>query len=399
MRRNLIVTIITAVVLLLFSGAHRLVELRSKDPDHVVKVGYIYDGDESAPYTANYMRAQRSIEEKYGGRVQSVVRNNTAYGSEKELMEELADAGCELIFTTSYGYQDAAKEMAAEHPEIQICQSTGDTANTDPLYSNYHNFMGRIYEGRYAAGIVAGMKLREMIDTGVIRARDAKVGYVAAYPYAEVISGYTAFLLGIRSVVPEAVMVVRYTDTWSSYALEYECARTLIDEGCVIISQHSDTIGPAVACEEANEMHPVYHVGYNQSMIDVAPTSSLVSTRINWQPYMEAAVEAVIDRKKIEEVVRARINGNDACAGFERGWVEMMEINEQIAAEGTVRAVDETIDAFKRGSLHVFSGDYTGTDPFDKNDTIDLSTPYQENETASAPSFHYVLDDVIIVEE
>lgn len=398
MKRNLIITIVTVTILLLFIGAYRLLELKTSDRDHVVKVGYIYDGDESAPYTANFIRAQHAIEKKYGDSVESVVRSNVPATSGAEMLSELVGEGCEIIFTTSYGYQEAAKECAADNPKVQICQATGDSANTDPVLPNFHNFMGRIYEGRYAAGVVAGMKLRRMIDEKEIKPDEAKVGYVAAYPYSEVISGYTAFFLGVRSQAPEAVMTVRYTDTWNNYTLEYECARQMIEEGCVLISQHSDTIGPAVACEEAGGKHPVYHVGYNQSMIDVAPTRSLVSTRINWDPYMESAVGAVIDKKKIEKAVHADVFGNDSCAGFKEGWVEMLEVNAQIMADGTQDVLDDTVEAFKRGRIDVFSGDYTGTDPFNPEDRIDLKNPFKENEKASAPSFHYVLDDVITVE-
>ncbi len=399
MNRNLIITIVTVFVLLFFTGAYRLLEIKTGDRDHIVKVGYIYDGDESAPYTANFIRAQHAIEKKYEGRIETVVKNNVPDGSGEQMISELIGEGCEIIFTTSYGFQEAAKKLAAENPNVQFCQATGDNANTAPVLANYHNFMGRIYEGRYASGVVAGMKLRQMIDEGIIAPDAVKVGYVAAYPYPEVISGYTAFFLGVKSKAPEAVMTVRYTDTWNSYTLEYECAKKMIDEGCVLISQHSDTIGPAVACEESAKEYPVYHVGYNQSMVGVAPTRSLVSTRINWEPYMESAVGAVLGKKKIENAVHADVHGNDSCAGFEEGWVEMMEINTQIEAEGTQQALDDTVAAFKKADLHVFEGEYTGTDPFDMNDRIDLRTPYAENEKASAPSFHYVLDDVITVKE
>ena len=399
MKRNLIITIVTVTILLLFIGAYRMLEINTSDPYHVVKVGYIYDGDESAPYTANFIRAQHAIEKKYEGRVESVVRSNVPAASGSEMLSELVAEGCEIIFTTSYGYQEAAKECAAANPKVQICEATGDMANTDPVLSNYHNFMGRIYEGRYAAGVVAGMKLRQMIDEKVIKPEEAKVGYVAAYPYSEVISGYTAFFLGVRSKAPEAVMTVRYTNTWNNYTLEYENAKEMIKEGCVLISQHSDTIGPAVACEEAQERHPVYHVGYNQSMIDVAPTRTLVSTRINWEPYMISAVGAVIDKKNIEKAVKGDVYGNDACAGFKEGWVEMMELNSQIIADGTREVLDDTVDGFKKGRIDVFSGAYTGTDPFEPDDRIDLRVSYKENNKASAPSFHYVLDDVITVEE
>ena len=400
MKRNLIITIVTVTILLLFTGAYRMLEINTSDPDHVVKVGYIYDGDESAPYTANFIRAQHAIEKKYEGRVESVVRSNVPAASGPEMLSELVAEGCEIIFTTSYGYQEAAKECAAANPNVQICEATGDMANTDPVLSNYHNFMGRIYEGRYAAGVVAGMKLRQMIDEKVIKPEEAKVGYVAAYPYSEVISGYTAYLMGVRSVVSQAVMHVCYTGSWSSYALEKSAAQHLIDEGCVILSQHTDTIGPAIACEQAFEEHPVYFVGYNQSMSEVAPAASLITFRICWEPYVLGAVDAVFKDEEIESVVQGKIHGTDMSAGFDKGWVEMDDLNELAAAPGTEDAMKDAIERFKRGNGDfVYRGNYTGVNPDDPSDTIDLRKGYIENANTSYPLFHYILTDIITVDD
>ena len=259
--------------------------------------------------------------------------------------------------------------------------------------------MGEIYEGRYISGVIAGMKLKEMIDEGVITVDQAKVGYVAAYPYAEVISGYTAFLLGVRSQVPEATMDVKYTYTWSSYNIEKNCAEELIARGCVILSQHSDTTGPAVACEEMFAEKAVYHVGYNQSMIDIAPTTSLISARINWEPYMVSACEAVLENKKIEKCVKGQVHGNDIGAGFEEGWVEMLELNSLVAAKGSDEKIEELKEEFRKGKIEVFKGDYTGVNPDDPNDTYDLNKGYKENSEHSAPTFHYVLQNVITIVE
>ena len=194
-------------------------------------------------------------------------------------------------------------------------------------------------------------------------------------------------------------MRVRYTHTWSSYAQEKAAAQQLIEEGCVVISQHTDTIGPAIACEEASPARRVYHVGYNQSMSEVAPGSSLVGVRICWEPYVTAAVDAVMRRKPIETVVSGRIHGTDVSAGFEKGWVELVDLNQQIAAPGTQEAMDSAIEQFRRGGGDfVFRGDYTGVDPDDPGDTCDLSGGYVENENTSYPTFHYILDDLIIIE-
>ncbi len=399
MKRTNIISLITAACMILLTfGVRFLYESHKKEVDHIT-VGFMYEGDESAPYTKNFINAQHKIEQEFGDRVTVVVENNVLESHGDVSLQRLVDAGCDIIFTNSYGYEDCTKEFASRYPNIQFCQATGDNANTDPVYDNYHTFMGRIYEGRYVAGVIAGMKLNQMIDMQEITESQAVIGYVAAFPYAEVISGYTAFFLGVRSVCPVATMKVRYTNTWSNYMTEKKCAETLIDEGCVLISQHSDTVGPAEACEKADKLYPVYHVGYNQSMIDIAPTTTLVSARIDWEPYMVNAVEAVLNGKKIEKNLDAEIIGNDACGGFSEGWVTMVELNATNTTPAMEESMEKTMEQLMDGKVNVFKGNYTGTDPFDPSDKIDLNTGFEENEESSAPKFHYVLDDVITVEE
>ena len=283
MRRTYITTMISAALVITLFAIYNLFITENRTDDKVIKVGFVYIGDESNPYTYNFIRSQKAVETEFGDRVEISVKENVSEGTEETPIRELAEDGCEIIFTTSYGYGDTVKKLAAEYPKVQFCQATGANANEKPVQKNYHTFMGHVYQGRYVAGVVAGMKIQEMIQEGLISQEEAKVGYVAAFPYAEVISGYTAFILGIRSVVPSAHMILKYTNTWSNYEIEKRRARELIDEDCVVISQHSDTIGPAVACEEMKGEKKVYHVGYNQSMLEVAPTTSLVSTRINWR--------------------------------------------------------------------------------------------------------------------
>jgi len=400
MKRMRIITVITCLVIICICAVISFFGMKKDQKMRTIKVGFVYDGDESAPYTYNFIKAQRKIETgDYGGRVMTVAKTNVSEEKSEEAIRALVEEGCDLIITTSYGYGKAAKKLAKEFPNVQFCQATCDNAIEDPL-PNYHTFMGEIYQGRYVSGIVAGMKLKEMIDEGVISKEEAKLGYVAAYPYAEVISGYTAFLLGARSIVPTATMDVRYTNTWTSYVLERNCAEKLIEDGCVIISQHSDTIGPAVACEAAAENgKTVYHVGYNQSMIDVAPTTSLVSTRIDWSIYVLAAVEATLNEISIEKNVDGHVHGNDVGAGFQQGWVQVLDVNSLIAAKGTEKAVNEAVEKFKKNQITVFQGDYVGVNPFDESDVIDLRNGYEENKSMSAPSFHYVLRDVIQIKE
>lgn len=394
MKKVYFVCVVTSLVLVL--GAVFLNSTLKTEERHI-KVGFIFVGDEMTPYTDNFIKAAEHVSEVYGDQVECVVKYNVIEENVEQPLLELVDEKCDYIIAPSYGYGPIVKEVAAQNPDIQFCVPTGDNANMDLVLDNYHNCMGTIYQGRYICGVIAGMKMQEMIDEGVIAPEQAKVGYVAAFPYAEVISGYTAFFLGVRSVVPEATMLVKYTDTWSSYTLEKKVAQELIDEGCVMISQHSDTTGPAVACENADGEIPVYHVGYNQSMLNVAPTRSLVSCSVDYSYYFEQSVGAVLEGKTIEEQVDASTFGQDTFAGIDKGWVRILDINEAVVAKGTTQKVEEIVTGFEHREVHVFYGDYTGTNPFDETDRIDLSTEYVENEKSSSPTFHYILDDVIQV--
>lgn len=399
MKRVYILSLICAVVAIIFM--HSLVMINnvsSNKRDHI-KVGFVYVGDSCNTYTNNFINAQKAIEVEFGDAVETIPKYNVPEGKEESYIRDLVSQGCDLIFTTSFGFGDTAKQIAKENPNIEFCIATCANANEDPLLPNVHNYMGEIYQGRYVAGVVAGMKLAELIKAGEITASQARIGYVGAFPYAEVISGYTAFLLGARSIVPETEMTVVYTNSWGDYDIEKKTAARLIDEGCVIISQHSDTDGPAVACEDVSSEKAVYHVGYNQSMANVAPTTSLISSRINWQHYMVAATGAVLNGKQIEKYVSGNIHGNDISGGFKEGWVQMLKLNETIAAQGTQEKINETIEALKKGKIDVFKGDYIGIDPFNPSDTFDLRNGYYENEKGSAPTFHYVLKDIIKIEE
>ena len=398
MKKKYILTIISAcLAILAIFGMQRT--FFDKTNEKTVTVGFIYVGDESTAYTNNFVKAQNAVANEYGERVHIISKFNIPEGSEDDAIRDLAEEGCDIIFGTSYGYGETMKSYAEKYPMIEFCQATCANANDDPKLANYHTFMGAIYEGRYVSGVAAGMKLKELIDEGKITVDEAKVGYVGAFPFAEVISGYTAFFLGVRSVVPEAQMVVRYTNSWDDYMLEKKCARQLIDEGCVILSQHSDTTGPAVACEETTGSKEIYLASYNQSMADVAPTTYLIGCKINWEPYMIAAVGAVLDDKTIESRIKGNVNGQDIGAGFDEGWVEMLELNEVVAAKGTRERSDALIKDFKKGDVHVFRGDYLGVKPDDASDTYDLNKEYIENRNCSAPTFDYILQDVITIEE
>ena len=361
------------------------------------KVGFIMLHDENSTYDLNFINAAKEACETLG--VEYTIVTNVPEGQEcYDKAAELADAGCNIIFADSFGHEDYMIQAAKDFPDVQFCHSTGTKAHTEGL-SNYHNAFASIYEGRYLAGIAAGMKLNAMIEAGEFKPEEAKIGYVGAFTYAEVISGYTAFLLGVHSIVPDVVMSVRYTNNWNDYLTEKKYAKEFIDEGCVIISQHSDTTGPATACEATDSDTPVYIVSYNESMANVAPTTYLTGCKINWEPYVTGAVESVLKDKKIEENVKGNVVGNDMGAGFEEGWVEMLELNELVAAKGTKAKMQEVINGFKKGKIQVFQGDYIGVSPEDPKDTCNLKKGYIENENSSAPTFHYVLKDVITVEE
>lgn len=397
MKRIYLTTILTSVITLLIFGFFYLRGTQAFDQE-VLKVGFIYEDDESTPYTYNFALAENALKETYGEDIQILSLSNVLESETEEPLRDLIRRGCRIIFTNSHSDQFLA--LAPEYPEIQFCQVSYLEDSPVDVPENYHTFKGEIYQGRYVSGIAAGYKLRDLIDHHDLAPEEALVGYVGANSSAAVISGYTAFLLGIRSVCPEARMKVKYTHAWGNYTMEKLCARELIDEGCIILSQHSDTIGPAIACEEAAANRQIYFVGYNQSMLDVAPTTALISTRINWSPYIREAVQAVMNQTSIEKTVSGNVhNGNDISAGFDLGWVEMLDLNTHIAADGTQKKMDEAIEALNHGTIQVFQGDYTGVNPDDPADTCDLNQGFAENASSSSPAFHYILQDMIEVEE
>ena len=396
MKRVYITTLVAALLVLAvfaacFSGKD------TTSARDVLKVGFIYDNDESTPYTYNFTLARRALEKALPGRVRIYAHSNVSESDMMEPIQELVRADCDIIFTNSYS--KLCVEAARMYPQVQFCQTSFFDGEHEDCPENYHTFNGAIYQGRYVTGVAAGLKLRDMIDTHVIGADEALVGYVGAFPSVEVVSGFTAFLLGVRSVAPEAVMHVRYTGSWNSYNREKAAAEALIEEGCLVIAQHTDTIGPAMACESASARQRVFHVGYNQNMIDIPPATSLISTRVVWTPYVVGAAKAVLEGRSIEKSVAGSVHGNDISGGLDLGWVEVMELNKQIAVYGTQEKLNKVIESLNNGSLEVFKGNYTGVSLKDPSDTIDLNQGYRENDKCSWATFHYLLEDVIIVDE
>ena len=363
-----------------------------------LKVGFLYESDESTPYTYNFMRSQSDLEAELGSQVQTLSYSNV-HGMDIETpLRDLVRQGCGIIFTNVE--TERLGEIATEYPQVQFCQQALSEMKQTVEPDNYHTFNGEIYQARYISGVVAGMKLREMLDNGKITPQEAKVGFIGAFHNNEVVSSYTAFLLGIHTVAPEATMRVKYINVWDSYSKEKKAARELIAEGCVMLAQYVDTVGIASACQEAaTRGDQVYHIGFHQSMVDVAPAASLISIRDNYSPYVIGAVKAVMNHQKIEQAVTGNVHGtHDISAGFEQDWVEMLELNETIAAPGTQAKIDRLEESFRKGQVEVFKGNYSGINPDNPADVIDLDKGYTENAESSAPSFHYLLMNYISIE-
>ena len=303
-----------------------------------VKVGFIFLHDENSTYDLNFINAAQEACDAAG--VEYMLKTNIPEGQEcYEAACELADAGCDIVFADSFGHEDYMIEAAKEYPDIQFCHATGTKAHTEGL-SNYHNAFATIYEGRYLAGIAAGMKLNEMIANGDITEDQTKIGYVGAYTYAEVISGYTSFFLGARSVCPTATMEVTFTGSWYDETAEKEGANKLIEDGCVLISQHADSMGAPTACEKAG----VPDISYNGSTASACPNTFIVSSRINWAPYFTYIIDSVANGTEID---------TDYVGTLQTGSVELTDLGDA-AAEGTADAIAEAKKAMEDGTLHVF---------------------------------------------
>ena len=310
-----------------------------------VKVGLICIGDENDQgYTYNFIRGKEAATEALAAKgitVDWVVKWNIAENSGCEDANiELADDGCDLIINNSFGFEPFMLKVAPDYPEIEFIACTNQASWGDNL-DNTHNAFANIYEGRYLAGVVAGMKLQQMIDEGEITADQAVIGYVGAFSFAEVVSGFTSYFLGARSVCPSVTMKVQFVGSWSDATEEANAASALADMGCVMISQHSDNTTPATTAQSKG----VYHTGYNNDMISVAPEASLIGTRINWAPYFEYAIESVANGESFDQ---------DWCHGMDMDAVVMTDLNEAIAAPGTAEKLEEVEAKLRSGELQVF---------------------------------------------
>ncbi len=310
-----------------------------------VKVGLICIGDENDQgYTYNFIRGQEAATEALAAKginVEWKIKWNIGEDSScEEANIELAEEGCDLIINNSFGFEPYMLKVAPDYPEIEFISCTNQASWGDDL-ENTHNAFANIYEGRYLAGVAAGMKLQEMIDNGEITADQAVIGYVGAYSFAEVISGFTAYYLGAKSVCPSVTMKVQFVGSWSNATEEGNAAAALCDQGCIMISQHSDNTSPATTAQSKG----AFHTGYNNDMTGVAPDASIIGTRIDWSVYFEYAIEAVANGETFDQ---------DWCHGMDEGAVVMTTLNEAIAAEGTAEKLAEVEEAIRTGELQVF---------------------------------------------
>lgn len=307
-----------------------------------IKFGLICLHDENSTYDNNFILALKDAQKALGLKDEQILiktnipEDDACYNAAAELV----DAGCNIIFADSFGHETFVIQAAKEFTDVQFCHATGTQAKQINL-PNYHNAFASIYEGRYLAGVAAGMKLNEMIADGKITEDGAKIGYVGAFNYAEVVSGLTSFFLGARSVCPSATMKVTYTNSWFDIALEREAALKLINDGCALISQHADSEGAPKACEEKG----VPNVAYNINTISMGPNTAIISSKINWSPYYQLAIKAVAAGEAF---------ATDWCGTIATGSVELTELNEKVAAEGTQAKLDDVKAQFEAGTLKVF---------------------------------------------
>ena len=364
------------------------------------KIGMICLHDENSTYDNNFIQALRQVQKELGLSDDQVVivtnigEDSSCYDAAVDLAK---NKGCKVIFADSFGHESFMKQAAQEYPEVQFCHATGTSGKIANI-ENFHNAFASIYEGRYLAGIAAGLKLNEMIAAGKITAEQAVIGYVGAFTYAEVISGMTSFYLGARSVCPSATMKVRYTGSWYDQAKEQEAATALIEKDkCVLISQHADSLGAPTACELAG----VPNVSYNGSTYSAGETTFIISSAINWAPYFQYIIETVVKGEAIAP---------DWCGTIATNSVVLSGVNQDVAAEGTIEKINEAIKALEAGTLHVFDtanftvdgktlteyladvdGDYTGETNvihdgyFDESNAVDFR---------SAPYFDIIIDGV-----
>ena len=359
MKKILAILLAAALVLSFAACGSKEPKDNGGDAAKSIKVGAILVGDETEGYTLAHMNGME-------GAVEALKEDgyNVTLEYKKKVPEDtsvetnannLIAGGCDIIITNSYGHQFNFGSVIEQNPDVTFVAMTGDLAAGSNL-PNYFNAFTKVFESRYVSGVVAGMKLKSLLDSGELNAKDypnsyegenIKIGYVGAFNYAEVVSGYTAFYLGLKSIVPNIVMTVKYTNSWFSEEREAAVGEFLMNQGCVIIGQHADSTGAPAAVQKAHTAGTntmCYSVGYNVDMLDVAPAVVLTSASNNWEVYYETLFRAVLEGKPVPQ---------DWAEGYSEDAVYITDLGSA-CAEGTDAAVEETIAGIKDGSIKVF---------------------------------------------
>ena len=370
-----------------------------------VKLGVILLHDEFSTYDLNFMNGVEEAKAALGLSDDQVIMKKNIPESDAcyEAACDLVDEGCTVIFADSFGHETYMIKAAKEFPEVQFCHATGTMAHTEGL-DNYHNAFASIYEGRYLAGVAAGLKLNEIKEAGNLKGDVPKMGYVGAFTYAEVMSGYTSFYLGAKSVCPDVVMDVQFTGSWYDETAEKNAAQALIAGGCDLISQHADSMGAPTACEEAG----VPNVSYNGSTVEDCPNTFIVASRINWAPYFKLICENTAKG----EAIPADWTGTIAT-----GSVVLTDVNTQAAAAGTAEKLAEVKAGLQDGTVKVFDTATEGfitvegaalTSYMADVDTDAAFTPdtevvadgyFHESEYRSAPYFDVRIDGITLLND
>lgn len=374
------------------------------------KIGVVLVGDENEGYTYAHIDGIKKAMKANGIADDQVIWYYSVPENEEcyDKCIQCVSQGCKLVITNSYGHQSHAQLAASENPDVQFVAMTGDTAYKSGL-KNFKNAFNQTYQSRYISGIVAGLKIKELVEAGKLTDKNydasgnVKVGYVGAFPYAEVISGFTGFFLGIKSVYPNVVMDVTYTNSWFDISAEGQAADMLTSRGCVIIGQHADSTGAPAACEAALKAGTVvYSVGYNIDMLSVAPTAALTSASNDWSVYYTYAIKTAMNGGQIK---------TDWSEGYDTGAVCITPLGASCAA-GTKEAVEKAEADIKAGTLHVFDinnftvegqkvtsalcFDSDGDFVYDQQEAI-KDGYYHESEFISAPSFNMIVDGINIL--
>ncbi len=400
MKKRILALLLACVMVFGLAACSNSGDKQSEGDGKTIKVGLICIGDENDQgYTYNFIRGKEAATETLAAKginVDWVVKYNIGEDATCEDANiELAEEGCQIIINNSYGFEPFMLKVAPEYPEITFISCTNQASWGDEL-ANTHNAFANIYEGRYLAGVAAGLKIQEMIDSGKITADQAVIGYVGAFSFAEVISGFTAYYLGAKSVCPSVTMKVQFVGSWSDATLEANAASALCDLGCVMISQHSDNTTPATVAQS----NGVFHTGYNNDMTGVAPEASIIGTRIDWEVYFVHAIETIVNGGTLEQ---------DWSKGMNDNAVVMTKLNEKIAAPGTAEKLAEVEAKIKSGEIQVFDTDtFTvghekvttsfalDTDGDFVPDSVEAvhDGAYHESEAQSAPYFALQIDGI-----